>query len=109
MREAPYAWQFDARLDLERPVLHVPDDELTEADRQAFAAMCQQVCAKIPERIKTLEQEYMERFTRLEDVEQDAEFHELLDEMNEISGCISELNVLYLQLEGKYLTSYVHA
>ena len=67
--------------------------------------MCQQVCSRIPIQIQAFEDAYMKRFAELEQVEEDDTFYVLLNEMNELSSCISDLNVLFLHIEGRFLAS----
>lgn len=109
MSDQPYELCYDTRLQIERPYLHVRIDELSEVEREAFEVVCQQVCSRIPVQIQVFEKKYMERFTALESAEEDDMFFDLLQEMNEISSCISDLNVLFLQIEGRFLASRSHA
>lgn len=109
MSGQPFELRYDKRLQIETPHLHVPIDHLTEAEREAFEVVCQQVCSNIPVQIQTFEKSYMERFALLEEVEEDEDFFDLLDEMNEISSCINDLNVLFLHIEGRFLASRAHA
>jgi hypothetical protein len=102
-----YTLQQDNRLGVARPVLFVDYEQLSTEEQASFELLCQTTSAQIPEAIKRLEQQYMERFTKLDQVEED-EFYTLMDEMNELSSCICDLNLLYLWIEGKFLSSNVH-
>jgi hypothetical protein len=103
-----YTLQQDHRLGVPRPVLFVDYEALCAEEQASFELLCQTVCAQIPEAIKRIELQYMERFTKLDQVEED-EFYTLMDEMNELSSCICDLNLLYLWIEGNFLSSSVHA
>lgn len=109
VKRRPFELQYDARLNIERPLLHVAYEELTEEEREEFEVLCQKVCSRIPVQIQNFEREYMKRFAELEQMEEDSQFYVLLDEMNEISSCISDLNVLFLHIEGRFLASLSHA
>lgn len=104
-----YELYYDPRLKIERPLLHVDYEELSEAERAEFEVMCQRVCSRIPVQIQSFEKAYMERFETLEQTEEDDAFYAMLNEMNEISSCISDLNVLFLHIEGRFLASRAHA
>lgn len=103
-----YEWRYDSRLQIERPHLRVDLEDLTMEEREEFEVMCQQACSQIPVRIQSLEKEYMEKFKVLERMEEDDDFFTLLNEMNEISSRISDLNVLFLHIEGRFLASHSH-
>lgn len=109
MTTPAYEFRFDERLGIHRPLLHVEYEELPEEVRQEFELKCQEICARIPEQIKRLEQEYLERYEALKEAEDDKSFYRLTDEMNEISKNICDLNILFLYIEGTYLASGVHA
>jgi hypothetical protein len=103
-----YALKQDERLGVMKPVLFVPYEELSDHEQAEFELMCQKVCAKIPEAIKTLERTYMDYFEQLDQVDE-TRFYDLMGEMNEISSCICDLNLLYLWIEGNFLAKSVHA
>lgn len=107
MAERPYEFRYDARLGIDRPVLHVAYERLSKAEREAFEYKCQQVCSRIPLRIQALERTYMTRYAELEHAEADTDYFAILNEMNDISSRISELNVLFLHIEGRFLASDV--
>ncbi|SEM67240.1 hypothetical protein [Lihuaxuella thermophila] len=109
MMTPAYEIRFDERLGIDRPLLHVEYEELPEELRQEFELKCQEVCARIPERIKCLEQEYLDRYEALKEAEDDETFYRLTDEMNDLSKTICDLNILFLYIEGTFLASSVHA
>lgn len=109
MNRPPYELQYDPRLNIDRPLLHVDYEDLTEVERQEFEVLCQKVCSRIPVQIQNFERQYMQRFRELDQIEEDSQFYVLLDEMNEISSCISDLNVLFWHIEGRFLASLSHA
>jgi hypothetical protein len=103
-----YTLKQDERLGIPKPVLFVEYEKLSEEEQARFELMCQTVCAKIPEAIKVFERRYMDYFERLDQVD-DTAFYEIMGEMNEISSCICDLNLLYLWIEGNFLSTSVHA
>lgn len=105
----PFELRYDARLQIETPHLHIPIERLTATEREEFEVVCQQVCSNIPAQIQAFEKSYMDRFAMLENVKADEDFFNLLDEMNHISSCINDLNVLFLHIEGRFLASRTHA
>jgi hypothetical protein len=109
MSECPFAFVYDERLGLARPVLYVEYEELSQEKQDEFELKCQESCSYIPERIKEIEQDYMQRYEALANTEDETEFLRLNDELNELSKRICELNLLYLQIEGTYLSANVHA
>lgn len=104
-----YEFVYDQRLQVNRPLLHVEYDDLPIQAQHTFELKCQEVCALIPPQIKAFEQQYMEKFDRLNQATDDKEFYQLLDEMNELSSRISDLNVLFLHIEGTYIATSMHA
>ena len=109
MVAVPYEFRYDQRLQISKPHLYVTYEELSEEQREEYELLCQRACSGIPDQIHSLEEAYMACFEQLTTVEDDDQFHTLLDEMNELSSRISDLNVLYLQLEGHFLNERVHA
>lgn len=103
-----YTLKQDERLGVPKPVLFVEYEQLSNAEQADFELLCQTVCAKIPEAVKTFEQQYMKYFDQLDQVDETG-FYELMEEMNEISSCICDLNLLYLWIEGNFLSNSVHA
>ena len=103
-----YGLKQDTRLGIEKPVLFVPYEMLSTVEQSAFELLCQQVAATIPEAIKSFERTYMHYFDQLGEVD-DAGFYDLMEEMNEISSCICDLNLLFLWIEGNFLSKSVHA
>jgi hypothetical protein len=103
-----YTLKQDDRLGVPKPVLFVEYEQLSNREQASFELLCQTVCAKIPEAIKTFERRYMEFFDQLDQVDETG-FYELMGEMNEISSCICDLNLLYRWIEGNFLSNSVHA
>lgn len=103
-----YTISQDDRLGLARPVLLTPYDKLNEEEQASFELLCQSVCAGIPEAIKRFERKYMQHFDALDEVDE-TEFYQLMNEMNEISSCICDLNLLFLWIEGNFLSKSLHA
>lgn len=104
-----FAFPFDERLGIHRPRLFVDYEELSRDNRHRFELGCQEVCAEIPERIRLLEERYMNLFEALNEMATEAEWERLMDEMNDLSSCIADLNVLYLHIEGTYIGANVQA
>lgn len=109
MPQPPYTLQYDEHLHVHRPILHTAYEELSMEDREAFERACQKICAHIPIQIERMEQIYMQRYAQLEDAQEDEGFFALLDEMNELSYRISALNVLFFQIEGRFLAGKSYA
>jgi hypothetical protein len=103
-----YTMKQDERLGLARPVLLTPYDQLNTEEQASFELLCQSVCARIPETIKQFELKYMENFEALEWVDEE-KFYQLMSEMNEISSCICDLNLLFLWIEGNFQAKSLHA
>lgn len=108
MSERWYELVHDERLRIERPVLHVAYDQLSQEQQDEFEMVCQRVCAQIPPQIKRLEQAYMDCFERLKQADGDEVFYKIMKKMNDISSQICDLNVLFLQIEGSFLASRAH-
>lgn len=98
--------RFDQELGIEVPVLYVPFDQLSEGEKEEFHAKMEEISGKIPGRIRELEQEYKEMYDHLSLENSDQIFFDGMERLNQISRSISELNILYLQMQGRYLTSY---
>lgn len=103
-----YEFIYDEELGIEKPILYVPMEQLSEEDQSSLYHKMEQISGQIPERIRELERKYETLYARFseEDHIQDDRFYSRMEEMNEISRKIGELNILYLQMQGKYLTSY---
>ncbi|WP_124728101.1 hypothetical protein [Staphylospora marina] len=109
MSGKPYEFVFDERLGVLRPLLHVDYESMTESQQQDFELGCQEVLAAIPEKIRDWETEYLHRFEQLQTAEDDRDFVRLSEELNRISSILSDLNLLYLHIEGNYLGANVTA
>ncbi len=103
-----YTTRQDLRLGVTKPVLLVPYEQLTGKEQASFELLCQTVSAGIPEAIKRFESKYMQKFDALADVDE-AGFYHVTEEMNEISSCICDLNLLFLWIEGNFLSKSLHA
>lgn len=103
-----YTTKQDTRLGVLRPVLLASYEELNEEEQASFELLCQEVAAQIPEAIKRLERTYMGKFEQLSEVDERG-FFQLTTEMNEISSCICDLNLLFLWIEGNFLAKSLHA
>lgn len=101
-----YEFIYDTRIEVDKPVIHVPVEEWSTEDFSNFMDESQRITSKIPAKILEIDKRYMEKYEELQ-IRPDF-FFEIMDELNEMSGKISELNVLYLQLEGKFLYSGGH-
>ncbi|PTM60060.1 hypothetical protein [Desmospora activa] len=104
-----FAFPFDERLGVRRPRLFVAYEELSREYLHRFELGCQEVCSDIPERIRLFERRYMHLFEALNGIEREAEMDRILEEMNDLSSRIADLNVLYLHIEGTYIGANVHA
>ncbi|SFI95207.1 hypothetical protein [Thermoflavimicrobium dichotomicum] len=109
MPEMPYEIKFDPRLKIDRPYLHVEYEQLPKQVQEEFELKCQEICSQIPDRIKSFEKEYMKKYEELKEADEDEVFFQLTDELNEISSCICDLNLLFLHIEGAYISHSVHA
>lgn len=109
MSAYPFTFVHDVRLGVTRPILYVDYDELPREKREEFELKCQACSASIPQRIKELEREYLELYEGLANLDEEDEFLRGMDQLNELSRRICDLNLLYLQIEGTYLAANVHA
>jgi hypothetical protein len=110
MKDMENKWfelRYDPRLKLERPYLFVEYDQLPAPVQEEFEFACQRVCAQIPDKIKEFERKYLQIYESLKEAK-DEEFFAFMDELNEISSIICDLNLLYLHIEGTYLSGSVH-
>jgi hypothetical protein len=101
-----FGFEYNPRIELEVPVFFVPFEQLTQQDLAEFYHEVQMVTSKIPVKIQELDRRYMANYEKLE--ERPDQFFEIMDELNEISGKISELNVWFLNLEGKFIQTDGH-
>ncbi len=107
MAKPAFEFRYDEEINLMRPVLHVDYESLNLEERQEFDWGLQQISAQIPDRIQQFEQEYMNLYETLKSTEDDASFFRINEEMNKVSKKISELNLLYLHIEGTHLHANV--
>ncbi|MFS8512646.1 MAG: hypothetical protein LOD87_02850 [Planifilum fulgidum] len=108
MADPTYEWRFDPRLNIDRLILHVDPDRLTQEEKTELALRYQEMAAQIPAQVKAFERRYMACYEELKQAEDDESFYSLIDEMNDLSSRISDLNILYLEIEGRYLAGKVH-
>ncbi|MBA4544174.1 MULTISPECIES: hypothetical protein [Thermoactinomyces] len=109
MDTVPFEFRYDQRLGIKRPFLHQEYEALSKELQDEFELKCQEICSQIPERVKMLEREYMQKFNDLKEMDDETSFLRLTEEMNELSRRICDLNILYLHIEGTYLAANVHA
>jgi len=108
MSDPTYEWRFDPRLNIHRLILRVDSDRLAPKERAELALRYQEMAAQIPAQVRAFEQRYMACYEALKQAEDDESFYSLIDEMNDLSSRISDLNVLYLEIEGRYLAGKIH-
>lgn len=101
-----YTFEYNKKLEIEIPIILEKEDKWTKKEKEDFLRKIQQISSKIPEKIKKLEERYMELYEKLEQNEE--KYFSNLEELNQISYDISELNVLFLRIEGRFLFSERH-
>lgn len=97
---------YDPRIELDMPVIHIPMEAWEAAEIAEFYEKTQAITSKIPAKILEFDKLYMRKYEELQ-VRPD-DFFEIMDDLNELSGKISELNVLYLRIEGTFLHAGGH-
>lgn len=107
MAGSTYEWLFDSRLNIRRLILRVDPDQLTPGEKAELAIRYQEMAAQIPVQIKVFERRYMACYEELKQAEDDESFYSLVEEMNDLSSRISDLNILYVQIEGRHLAEKV--
>ncbi|HJV47495.1 MAG TPA: hypothetical protein VJ824_17390 [Bacillota bacterium] len=98
-----FEFVYDPRIELNSPIIKIPVEEWTTEDLHQFYEEAQDVTAKIPAKILEFDKIYMQKYEELQYRPED--LFDIMEELNELSGKICELNVLYLRLEGKFLYS----
>lgn len=101
-----YEFVYDPRTEIDMPVIYTPFEEWSTEEKSEFYQKTQVISSKIPAKILEFDKRYMNKYEELHD-KPDA-FFEIMDELNELSGKISELNVLFLRIEGTFLFSGGH-
>jgi hypothetical protein len=101
-----YEFMYNSRVEIDMPVIHVPLEQWDTDERAHFYEKAQTVSSKIPAKILEFDKLYMKKYDELQ--QHPEAFFEIMDELNELSGKISELNVLYLRLEGTFLHAGGH-
>lgn len=107
MAKPAFEFRYDEEIDLMRPVLYVDYESLNAKERQEFEWGLQQISAQIPDRLQQFEQDYLNLYETLKKAEDDESFFRINEEMNRVSKNISELNLLYLHIEGTHLHANV--
>lgn len=100
-----YDFSYNEFLDIREPVVVAPIDDWTAEEWSEFHAEASKIAAEIPYKIKLLDIEYMDKHEQLGEHVDEHNFFELMDELTKISEKICALNVLYLNLEGKFIQS----
>lgn len=98
------AFRYDETIDLEVPLTDAPI-EVHHIDNDALRYKLEKLAGIIPERIKALEKQYEEAYTRVLESEGD-DFFKAMDEVATISRHIGELNIWYYRLQGRHLVPY---
>ncbi|RXT04133.1 hypothetical protein [Ammoniphilus sp. CFH 90114] len=101
-----YTFIFDDRIELDMPVIYVPVEQWDQEETAAFFEKTQGITSQIPAKIQEFDKRYMQKYEELQ--HRPESFFEIMDELNELSGKISELNVLYLRIEGTFLHAGGH-
>lgn len=99
---------YDEEIGIEKPILHVPFDKLNKEELSSLHHKMEQISGQIPERIRELERKYQEMYKKYTDQEpkNDQQFYDNMEHINALSRKIGELNIWYLRMQGKHLTSY---
>lgn len=97
---------YDDRIEMDMPVIYVPIEQWNPEDKVEFFDRTQGISSKIPSKIQEFDKRYMKKYDELQ--YHPEMFFEIMEELNDLSGKISELNVLYLRIEGKFLHSDGH-
>lgn len=103
-----YEFVYDEEIGIEKPILYVPFDELSDEARTSLYHKMEQISGQIPERIRELEALYSEMYRTYTDQSpaSDELFYDNMEHINAISRKIGELNIWYLRMQGRHLTSY---
>jgi hypothetical protein len=95
------AFRFDARLGIAVPVLEKAWEDYTEAEQEAILTEWEKQKGMIPDRIKTLEAEYMNKIEVMNQEENFERFCCLNDEICDLASTINDLNIWYQTEEQK--------
>ncbi len=103
-----FEFVYDDEIGIEKPILHVPLEKLSKEEQSSLHHKMEQISGQIPERIRELERTYEEMYKKYtdQDPKNDQQFYENMEQINAISRRIGELNIWYLRMQGKHLTSY---
>ncbi|RKD25086.1 hypothetical protein BEP19_04500 [Ammoniphilus oxalaticus] len=98
-----FKFEYNEKIELEKPLILVPMERWNQREIDEYYGKARKISAQIPSRIRQLDEQYMEKYESLQLNPDD--FFEIMEELNGISSKISELNALYLKIEGKHLQS----
>lgn len=96
-----YSFFYNEKLGIKTPELHVEFEEMLPSEQDELLTKARKEAAKIPDRIKQFEEIYMQTYNDLENYPE--RFFELMDQLNELSAIIFELNIWFYKIEGKFL------
>lgn len=105
--ERPQAFRFhiDEQIGLPLPHLIKPYEKMHTEEREALTMALETLSGLIPERLRELEAYYVHLYQSAQELEGDAFFKEMQKAVH-IADTIAELNVLYLAIQGQFLTSH---
>lgn len=103
--ERPQAFRFhiDEQIGLPLPHLIKPYEEMDHEEREALTMALEALSGLIPERLRELETTYVHLYQNAQELEGEAFFKEMQKAVR-IADTIAELNVLYLTIQGQFLT-----
>lgn len=103
-----FEFVYDEEIGIEKPILYVPLERLSQSDRSILFHKIEQISGQIPERIRELEEQYEQMYNAYTQQEpaNDEQFYDNMEAINALSRKIGELNIWYLRMQGKHLTSY---
>jgi pyruvate-formate lyase-activating enzyme len=107
-KQQRFAFRYDDTIRIKIPVLYVPYDELDEEEINKIHQLCDEISGEIPALIHQFEKEYEHLYEELAQGDTDEVFYKVTDRLNEISRNISELNICYYRMQGKFLNSAAH-
>ncbi|WP_039944531.1 hypothetical protein [Thermicanus aegyptius] len=102
-----YEFHYVEELGIEIPHLYVPYDELSEDEKEDLQVKFEEISGKIPERIQALEKEYRDSYYLFAKEPSEDAFYHGMEYLNRLSRNICELNILYLQMQGNHLVTYI--
>lgn len=96
-----YFFKQDKELGIKVPVFNIPFYELTEKEQKKLLSEARKEIAKIPTRIKELDEQYLNLYQQLETKPE--HFFDIMEELNHLSVQICALNVWFYQIEGYFI------